>query len=229
MRMDPFRSDQIHHGRKVQGTGKLAYQAAFVKELIRQPGLSPLLLRCLVQRSVSKTWEGYSGSTAAVSRSRKGQHKLWNRSGQLPGSGKSGVGGAWGVSGHLKVAGAMERNAGLLSCNHDCAFPIAGPELAGELLVAEGRGDRALHAESRNRDLPAQRISAFGLGAYPKITVGPHGEIGRGQEGGSAARVDVAAGREGIDCAIFVAHAIEHQLGVVVELEADPVPTAFVR
>jgi hypothetical protein len=71
MRMDPVRSDQIHHGRKDQGTGKLAYQAAFVKKLIRQPGLSPLLLRCLVQRSVSKTWEGYSGSTAAVSRSRK--------------------------------------------------------------------------------------------------------------------------------------------------------------
>src|SRR5262249_12381077 len=76
----------------------------------------------------------------------------------------------------------------------------------------------------RNRDGPLHRISDAGLRAFPGSS-GRSREIGKTKWSGLRVRANQSTAGIGVNAPIAVAHAVQHEFGSVVQLDAEPIPS----
>src|SRR5216684_1598558 len=83
-------------------------------------------------------------------------------------------------------------------------------------------------AEFRNLYSPVDRIGGVSDGTRPSLSERLQRKITRAQMRRPALRVHVSPGRVGINRTVRTANVKEHELGVIGELEAQPIPARLI-
>src|SRR6266567_326809 len=134
------------------------------------------------------------------------------------------------VAGHFQIPCAPQRLPFSLTGEDDSAFPIVRCKYrtAGHLLGIEGSFGIKFDAEFRNLYSPMNRIGGVSDGTRPRLTERLQRKITEAQVRRPALRVHVSPAGVGINGTVCTANVKEHELGVIGELEAQPIPARLI-
>src|SRR5256885_4754270 len=135
------------------------------------------------------------------------------------------------VAGHFEVTETVDFRFAARTGKFHRALPITGSDfrVAGNLLLRKFCFCVECESEFGHGNAPLNRIGRASGGTFPSGALRLQKKFRGAQVHGLSGNIDVRSRGKGIDGAILAAENEEHQLRLVLELDAEPIPTRLVR